>query len=52
MSRKRFTPEQIIVNLREAEVLSSRGQRVPAIVIIAVCVVVSFVRVSCLSCMG
>ena len=31
MPRKRFTPEQIIAKLREAEVLSSRGQRVPVI---------------------
>ena len=31
MPRKRFTPEQIISKLREAEVLSSRGQRVPEI---------------------
>jgi putative transposase len=31
MPRKRFTPEQIISKLREAEVLSSRGHRVPEI---------------------
>jgi transposase-like protein len=31
MPGKRYTPEQIIAKLREAEVLSSRGQRVPAI---------------------
>ena len=31
MPRKRFTPEQIVSKLREAEVLSSRGQRVPEI---------------------
>lgn len=29
MPGKRFTPEQIIATLREAEVLSSRGHRVP-----------------------
>ena len=30
MSRKRHTPEQIISKLREAEVLLSQGQSVPA----------------------
>ena len=31
MSRKRFSPEQIIMKLREAEVLSSQGRSVPEI---------------------
>jgi putative transposase len=31
MSRKRFSPEQIITKLREAEVLSSQGRSVPEI---------------------
>jgi putative transposase len=31
MSRKRFSPEQIITKLREAEVLSSQGRAVPEI---------------------
>lgn len=31
MSRKRFSPEQIIMMLREAEVLSSQGRSVPEI---------------------
>ena len=31
MPGKRFTPEEVIAGLREAEVLSSRGQRVPKI---------------------
>jgi transposase-like protein len=31
MSRKRFSPEQIITKLREAEVLSSQGRSVPDI---------------------
>jgi len=30
MSKKRHTPEQIISKLREAEVLLSQGQSVPA----------------------
>jgi len=31
MSRKRFTPEQIITMLREAEVLLSQGAQVPEV---------------------
>lgn len=31
MARKRYTPEQIIRNLRQAEVLSSQGRNVPEI---------------------
>jgi len=31
MGRKHYTPEQIIINLRQAEVLSSQGRNVPEI---------------------
>jgi transposase-like protein len=31
MPRKRFTPEQIIMKLREAERLSSKGMKVPEV---------------------